>query len=91
MKQWINYFLNIILWIISVILWVTGFPYLCWFLLGLHFVELVVVGWRTGRTFGVPPLVSVIMCMIYGYNWWLPLRKKIKEDTLTDVDFYEGV
>ena len=29
------------------------------------------------------------MCLLFGYLWWLPIRKKMKEDDLTEADFVE--
>lgn len=92
MKQVINYLLTIILWGIAVVLWATGiFPYLCWFLLALHLAELLAVGWRTGKTVGVPGVKIIIMGMLFGIFWWRPLHRQIKEETFTDADFCEGV
>jgi len=88
MNKIINYAITLVLWIISIVLWLTGtFPYLWWFLLILHFVELVVIGYRTGKKYGVSAGKSILMCMLYGYNWWLPLRRQMKAETFSDADF----
>ena len=90
MKQYINFFLTIGLWVLAVVLWATGtFPWLCVALIALHFVELITVGYRTGRKANKPVIVSVIMCMLFGFFWWLPLMKSMKKDDLTDADFIE--
>jgi hypothetical protein len=88
MKQLISYAITLLLWLIAITIWVFGkFPYLFWFLLALHFVELVVIGLKTGRRYGVSIPKSIVMCMLYGYNWWLPLRKQMKAETFTAADF----
>jgi peptidoglycan biosynthesis protein MviN/MurJ (putative lipid II flippase) len=88
MKQIINYAITLLLWGVAIALLASRiFPYLFWFLLVLHFVELIVIGLNTGRKYGVSAIKSVIMCMLYGYNWWLPLHKQMKVETFTDADF----
>ena len=84
MKTIINYALTLVLWIVAIVLWAAlSFPYLFLFLLALHFVELVVIGFKTGRECGVSAGKSILMCMLYGYNWWLPLRRQMKAETST--------
>jgi hypothetical protein len=88
MKTIINYALTLLLWIVGIVLWGTlSFPYLFYFLLALHFVELIIIGFRTGKEYGVSAGKSILMCMLYGYNWWLPLRKQMKLETFTNSDF----
>jgi hypothetical protein len=88
MKRIINYAIILILWIAAMVLWSSlNFPFLFWFLLGLHFVELVVIGFGTGREYGVGPGKSILMCMIFGFVWWLPLRRQMKAETFTNADF----
>jgi hypothetical protein len=88
MKTIINYAITMLLWIVAIVLWAEwNIPYLCWLLLVLHFIELIVVGFRTGRQYGVGAGKSIFLCLLYGYTWWLPLRKQMKAETFTDVDF----
>lgn len=91
MKQVLRYALVLVLWSAAIVLWSAGgFPWLCWFLLVLHFIELLVVGFQTGRQYGVDPIKSIILCMLFGFVWWLPLRRKIRSETFTDADFIES-
>ena len=88
MKTIINYALTLLLWIAAIVLWAAlSFPYLFIFLLALHFVELIIVGFKTGQKYGVSAGKSILMCMLFGFNWWLPLRKQMKRETFTDLDF----
>ena len=88
MKQIINYAIVLLLWLAAILLLSSGvFPYLFWVLLGLHFLELLLVGFRTGREYGVGPGKSILMCMLYGYIWWLPLRRQMAAETFSDADF----
>lgn len=88
MKQFINYVITWVLWLAAVVLWAAaGFPWLFVFLFFLHLAELLVIGWRTGRQYGVSAGRSILMCMLYGYNWWLPLRRQMQAETFTDMDF----
>ncbi len=90
MKTLINYTLTLLLWITAIILWSTiSFPYLFLFLLVLHFLELIFIGYRTGKLYGISAGKSIIMCMLFGFNWWLPLRRQMKEDDLGDADFID--
>jgi hypothetical protein len=88
MKQTINYAVTLVLWGIAIILWTgASFPYLFWLLLALHLVELLVTGFKTGREYGVSAGKSVLMCMLFGYTWWLPLRRQMKAETFSSADF----
>lgn len=88
MKQVISYAITLLLWIVAIVLIVNGsFPYLFWLLLVMHYFELLLIGFKTGKQYGVSAGKSIIMCMLFGYNWWLPLRKQIKNETFTDADF----
>ena len=90
MKNLINYFITILLWILSIVLWAIGvFPWLCIGLLVLHFTELTVIGYRTGRAMNRTPATSIVMCMLFGYNWWLPLRRDMESDEFMEDDFME--
>ena len=90
MKQLIQYFIAIILWIVAIILWAAGVTFwLFGALLILHFIELLVIGYRTGRKFGASVIGSIIFCMLFGYLWWLPIRRKMNEDELSEADFIE--
>lgn len=88
MKKVFSYLITLLLWLVAIILWATlSFPYLFYLLAVLHFVELIFIGLRTGREYGVSTGKSILMCMLYGYNWWLPLRRQMKVETFTDQDF----
>ncbi len=88
MKQTINYAITLLLWAAAIAVWaIWKFPYLFLFLLALHFVELLIVGFKTGKQYGVSAGRSIFMCMLYGYTWWLPMQKQIKSETFTDANF----
>ncbi len=88
MKKIINYVLALVLWLVSIVLWSSlSFPYVFYLLFGLHFVELVAIGFRTGRAHGVSAGKSILLCMLYGYLWWLPMRQQMTSETFTDLDF----
>ena len=89
MKQIINYLLTIILWIAAIVLVFFKFPYLAYFLLAMHFVELLLVGWKTGKAAQLSTLCILIMCMLFGNYWWRPIRQRIKEEELSEKDFME--
>jgi len=90
MKQLLQYFLVLLLWIAAIVLWAIGVTF--WLfaaLAALHTAELLIVGFRTGRAYGVKTARSIVMCLLFGYTWWLPIRQKMKADELTEADFIE--
>jgi len=88
MKNVINYIFTLLIWLVAIILWVTiSFPYLFYLLAVLHFVELIFIGFRTGREYGVSTSKSILKCMLFGFNWWLPLRRQMQSETFADQDF----
>jgi hypothetical protein len=58
-------------------------------LLLLHVTELFAIGYRTGKKYGCSTLRTVVLCLLFGYLWWLPLRRKMQADEFTDADFVE--
>jgi hypothetical protein len=92
MKTIINYALTLLLWVAAIVIWAAlSFPYLFLFLLALHIIELLIIGFRTGKEYGISAGKSILMCMLFGYNWWLPLRRQMKAETFTDLDFVREV
>ena len=89
MKQIINYLLTIILWIAGIVLVFFKFPYLVYFLLIMHLVELLMVGWKTGKAAQLSTPGILVMCMLFGNYWWKPIRQRIKEEALSEKDFME--
>lgn len=90
MKQWGAFFLVLVLWVVALVLFFNGrFIWLLPGLLLLHLFELLVIGWRTGKQYGLTAGRTILMCMLYGFIWWLPLRRRMKLDDLTDEDFVE--
>lgn len=90
MKQLIQYFIAILLWIAAIALWISGVTF--WFFLVLvilHFMELLIIGYRTGLKFGVSKIRSIIFCLLFGYLWWLPILNNIKEDEPMEQDYIE--
>ena len=55
----------------------------------LHFVELNVIGYRTGRAMHRTPATCILMCMLFGFFWWLPLRREMQADEITEAHFIE--
>lgn len=88
MKQLFDFVVTIILWIVSFYLWITKKSvYLLYALAGCHLIETVFIGVKTGLKYGKNLYYSIFMTMIFGFTWWLPLRKQIKAETFTDDDF----
>ncbi|MDD3919593.1 MAG: DUF362 domain-containing protein [Eubacteriales bacterium] len=81
-RQVIYYLLTLVLWAGACLLMkLAAFPWLFLGLLLLHAVELIAVGWKTGKQSGTSGLKSVLLCMLFGFIWWLPLKRQMRIDT----------
>ena len=88
MLQFTEFFSIVILWIVSVVLFVKKkCRWLLISLFGLHFSETVLIGLKTGLEYGKKAVYSIIMSMAFGFTWWLPLYRQIKREKFTDEDF----
>lgn len=43
-------------------------------LVALHTTEYFVIGRKTGREFSIHPVKTVLLCLSFGFTWWLPVR-----------------
>ncbi len=76
-----GYSITILLWIGAILLSIlSGWHWLVFGLLALHFAELVLIGYQTGRKTGVPFWKILTGCMLFGFIWWLPLQRQLKYD-----------
>lgn len=76
-----GYSITILLWISAILLSIlTGWHWLVFGLIALHFAELMIIGLQTGRKTGVPLWKTLTGCMLFGFIWWLPLRRQLKYD-----------
>ncbi|MEN6636712.1 MAG: DUF362 domain-containing protein [Clostridiaceae bacterium] len=76
-----GYSITILLWIGAILLSIlSGWHWLVFGLLALHFVELILIGYQTGRKTGVPFWKILSGCMLFGFIWWLPLQRQLKYD-----------
>lgn len=76
-----GYSITILLWIGAILLSIlSSWHWLVFGLLALHFVELVLIGYQTGRKTGVPLWKTLTGCMLFGFIWWLPLQRQLKYD-----------
>lgn len=46
-------------------------------LVALHIVEIPMVSLKIGREKGIPALTVVLNTLLYGFTWWLPLKKGV--------------
>jgi len=89
MKDLCQRLIVIILWILFIILAAKGKPVWLILLIVLHICELLLFGYNTGRKYGKGILETLVCCMVWGFLWWLPMKKLMKRDELTDEDFVE--
>lgn len=84
----LSYISCIGLWIGSTLLTIKKKnPLVALFLFGLHFVELLTIGYKTGMEFGKKKGETIASTLCFGFLWWLPLKKQMKAETFTDADF----
>ena len=77
--QLAGYALTVVLWIVACLIakiWL--WPWLLVGLAALHLVELIIVGWRMGKAAGTSPVKRVLMCMLFGFIWWLPIMRQTR-------------
>lgn len=75
-KDAMNRAITAALWLIAIALWaVAGFWYLAAGIFLLHFAEIFAAGARVGRRAGKSLAASVALTLVFGYTWWLPLKK----------------
>ena len=90
MKQLLQYVEVLLLWIAAIVLWATGVTFWLFVALAaLHTAELLIIGFRTGREYGISASRSIMMCLMFGYIWWLPIKRKMKADEYNEQDFIE--
>lgn len=71
------YLFATILWLAGGYLaWRLAWPWLLIGLFTLHLLELIAVGYRTGGASGISGAKSILMCMLFGFLWWLPIRRQ---------------
>ena len=78
-RQIAGYSVAILLWIGAILLAV--FSGQLWLLIGLlllHLLELLFIGFKTGRKTGIPAWKAIAFCMLFGFLWWLPLQRQLK-------------
>ncbi len=90
MKILFQYAFAVILWVLGILLWVLNITkYLFVLLFAVHFIELITIGYRTGRRYGQTWWHCILSCMMFGFLWWLPLKRRMKFDDLSAEDFIE--
>jgi len=88
MLQFIEYVGCIVLWIFGTIRTITKKkPLFVFCLFLLHLFETLTIGLKTGEEYGKSKAESFASCICFGFTWWLPLKKQMKAETLTDADF----
>ena len=67
----------LVLYAASIALWIlTGNFILFVVLLSLHCSEYFIVGGKIGAQAGLSKGKAFLLCMAFGFTWWLPLKKE---------------
>ncbi len=78
-KDRINQILTIVIWMVGIVLWIIkGWWYIVAAVAALHLAEIFIVGVRTGKEAGKSPAASAVMTFMFGFTWWLPLKKRLR-------------
>ena len=77
--EYVDYALVILLWVIGAVLTILGFPWITLGIVAMHFTELVTIGLKAGKNGGEGILYSIAMCMMFGFTWWVPLKRKTNQ------------
>ncbi len=99
--KWYWYIIMILIWTLAVILQLSySWWYLLVLLILLNLVEYLLVGIWFGRKAGKNTWLNLIMCLFFGFVWWIPLRniatagsmdKKSQRPASDDVDSSKDV
>lgn len=74
----INKIITIIIWLAGAYLWIfKGFWYIVAGVFALHLIEVFVKGISVGTKAGKSKSYSIIMTLIFGFTWWLPIQKEL--------------
>lgn len=78
MRDKINQIITIVLWIISILIWIENdWWYLAIGIFTLHLIEVFVIGVNVGKRARKTTIFSVIMTLIFGFTWWLPIQRRL--------------
>jgi len=76
----INKIVVILVWIAAIYLWLAnGLWYIPAAILALHIVEVFVKGIPIGKKAGKSNGYSILMTLVFGFAWWLPLQNELKK------------
>ena len=53
----------------------------------MHGTEYFLIGKKTGKEYGKKFFYSLVMCMTFGFTWWLPLKQQMDSEKFTEKDF----
>ena len=72
---------SISLYVTGIVLWIwKGFPYLFALILALHCSEYFITARKIAAKAGIAPGKAFLRCMLFGFTWWLPIKKQQDAD-----------
>ena len=74
--EYVDYALCLVLWVVGGVLTITGMPWLTISIFLLHLYETITIGVKVGKQANLNFFYSVVMCMTYGFTWWVPVKVK---------------
>lgn len=78
--KWYAYVIMILLWVVAVIVQISwSWWYLLVFLLAANLLQFLFFGLWYGRRNGVNLYLNILMNLIFGFVWWIPLKRKAGE------------
>lgn len=78
MKDKIQQAFCIVLYAVAIYLWAANsFWYLFVGIVLLHSIELFTKSWEIGKRAGKSAFETIVMTLLFGFTWWLPLEKSL--------------
>ncbi|MGM0431409.1 MAG: hypothetical protein ACQEQU_01705 [Spirochaetota bacterium] len=78
--KWYAYVIMILLWAVAIIVQISwSWWYLLVLLLAVNVLEYLFVGLWVGKKTGTNPWGNFLMCLVFGFVWWLPLRRAVRD------------
>ena len=68
---------SLALYATGIVLWVLKKnPFLFAGILALHIAEYFMIAGKIGQKAGISKGKSFLLCLLFGFTWWLPLKKR---------------
>jgi hypothetical protein len=75
--KWYAYVIMVLLWVVAVIAQISwSWWYLLVFILAANLIQYLLFGLWYGRRTGTNTYLNIVMNLLFGFVWWIPLQKR---------------